>query len=195
VPDSAAPSGRRSPRPAAVLLDRDGTLCVDVPYNGDPDNVILMPGAVAALDRLRAAGILTAVITNQSGIARGLLSVAQLDAVNQRLVELVGDVGPVLVCPHGPDEGCGCRKPGPGLVVDAASALGVKPEACIVIGDIAADREAARAAGARGVLVPTEATLQVEVDAARAARALAPDLSTAVALALDGGPPPAQEAA
>jgi len=186
VIDTAARHERRLP--AAVLLDRDGTLCVDVPYNGDPDSVILMPGVAEALERLRSAGIATALISNQSGVARGLLSMADVGAVNARLSELVGGIGPMLVCPHGPEEGCGCRKPAPGLVLAAAAAVGLDPVDCLVIGDIGADQLAAGAAGARSVLVPTEATLEAEVAAARTERALAPDLRTAVALVLDGEP-------
>jgi len=190
VSDAAARPARVRARPAAVLLDRDGTLCVDVPYNGDPDSVILMPGAAEALERLHSEGIVTALISNQSGVARGLISIAQVDAVNARLSELVGGVGPMLVCPHGPEENCSCRKPAPGLVLAAAEAVGVDPVDCVVIGDIGADQLAARAAGARAVLVPTEATLEAEVVAARSERALAPDLRTAVALVLDGEPAP-----
>ena len=98
-------AGTASARPAAVLFDRDGTLVVDVPYNGDPDLVQPVPGARAALDRLRAAGVPTALVSNQSGIARGLLTRAQVDAVNARLEELVGPLGPVFVCEHGPGDG------------------------------------------------------------------------------------------
>lgn len=119
--------------------------------------------ARAALDRLRERGIPTAVITNQSGVARGLLTLEQFRAVNQRIEELLGPVGPWFVCPHGPDEGCGCRKPAPGLVLQAAEALGVPASACAVIGDIGSDIEAARAARARGVLVPTPKTRPEEV--------------------------------
>jgi D-glycero-D-manno-heptose 1,7-bisphosphate phosphatase len=171
----------RATPPAAVLFDRDGTLVVDVPYNGDPTRVEPMPGARAALDRLRAAGIPTAVVSNQSGVARGLLTLEQVAAVNARVDELLGPLGPWLICPHGPDDGCGCRKPAPGLVVDAARALGVEPTACALVGDIGADVDAARAAGARGVLVPTPRTLAGEV---AAAPAVAPDLPTAVDLLL-----------
>jgi histidinol-phosphate phosphatase family protein len=167
----------------AVLLDRDGTLVVDVPYNGDPERVLPMPGAREALDRLRAAGLRLAVVSNQSGIARGLLTRAQVDAVNRRVEELLGPVGPWLVCPHGPDDGCACRKPEPGLVLQAAELLGVAPERCAVVGDIGADVQAARAAGARAVLVPTPRTLREEVDAAPE---VAPDLAGAVGLLLEG---------
>ncbi len=168
-------------KPHAVLLDRDGTLLVDAPYNGDPARVEPMPGARAALERLRAAGVPTAIVSNQSGIARGLITRAQVDAVNARMEEVLGPVGPILVCPHGPDDGCACRKPAPGLVLAAAAALGVAPERCVVIGDIGADVGAARAAGARHVLVPTPVTLADEVEDADV---VAPDLPTAVALAL-----------
>ncbi|MEA2290636.1 MAG: hypothetical protein QOD55_2633 [Solirubrobacteraceae bacterium] len=175
----------RAPRPAAppgaVLLDRDGTLVVDVPYNGDPARVRPMPGARQALDRLRAAGIPLAVVSNQSGIARGLLGADDVAAVNRRVEELLGPLGPWLVCPHGPDEGCDCRKPAPGLVLAAAERLGVPPERCAVVGDIGADVEAARAAGARGVLVPTARTRREEI---AAAPERARDLAEAVDLLL-----------
>lgn len=167
----------------AVLLDRDGTLVVDVPYNGDPDRVALMPGAAEAVGRLHDAGIPTAVVSNQSGIARGLIDRAQVDAVNARMQELLGaDIGPIVICPHGPDRGCACRKPRPGLIVEAARRLGVEPAHCAVIGDIGADVEAATAAGARGILVPTPITRQEEIDAAPE---VASDLSEAVRMLLD----------
>jgi histidinol-phosphate phosphatase family protein len=176
------PVGAAAPRPPlAVLFDRDGTLVVDVPYNGDPALVRPVPGAAAALDRLRAAGVRTAVVSNQSGIARGLLTRAQVDAVNARLEELVGPLGPVLVCEHADGDGCTCRKPAPGLVLQAAEALGVPVERCAVVGDIGADVGAALAAGARPVLVPTPVTRQDEVEAAPE---VAPDLAAALDLLL-----------
>ena len=164
-------------RPDAVLFDRDGTLVVDVPYNGDPARVEPVPGAAAAIARLRAAGVPTAVVSNQSGIARGLLSDTQVRAVNARIEELLGPLGPWTWCPHGPDEGCGCRKPAPGLILRAAARLGVDPARCIVIGDIGADVQAARAAGARGILVPTPVTRPEEI---AAAPEVAPDLPSAI---------------
>ena len=166
-----------------MLLDRDGTLVVDVPYNGDPAKVVLMPGAREALARLREAGIPTALISNQSGVARGLLCRDQVDAVNDRMEELLGPVGPKAICPHGPDDGCACRKPAPGLVLAAAEALGVAPEDCVVVGDIGADMGAAEAAGAHGVLVPTPITRTEEVEAAPC---VAGSLTEAVDLILSG---------
>ncbi len=163
--------------PAAVLFDRDGTLVVDVPYNGDPDRVEPMAGARAALDRVRERGILTAVVSNQSGVARGLLTAEAVAAVNARVEELLGPLGPWAICPHGPEDGCACRKPAPGLVLEAARALAVAPGRCAVIGDIGADVEAARAAGARGILVPTPVTRPEEV---AAVDEVSPDLRAAV---------------
>ncbi|HEX3368095.1 MAG TPA: HAD family hydrolase [Candidatus Cybelea sp.] len=136
------------PRPCAVLFDRDETIVVDVPFNGDPERVEPAPDARALLDRLRAAGLPLAVVSNQSGIGRGLLTREAVDAVNRRVEELLGPFAGFFVCPHAPDAGCDCRKPKPKLILDAARALGVKPACCIVVGDRASDVEAARNAGA-----------------------------------------------
>jgi HAD superfamily hydrolase (TIGR01662 family) len=169
--------------PEAVLFDRDGTLIADVPYNGDPERVRPLPGAREALDALRARGIAVGVVSNQSGIARGLLTWRQHDRVRDRVERLLGPFGAWEVCPHGPDDGCGCRKPAPGLVFAACERLGVRPGRTAVVGDIGADLGAARAAGARGVLVPTPVTRPEEV---AAAREVASELRGAVALLLAG---------
>ena len=171
-------------RPAAVLFDRDGTLVYDVPYNGDPARVDPMPGAREALDRLRGARIAVGVVSNQSGVARGLVTLEEVEAVNRRVNDLLGPLEPWLVCPHAPDDGCACRKPEPGLIRRAAEALGVEPERCAVVGDIGSDVEAARAAGARAVLVPTPRTRPEEVEAAPE---VASDLGEAVELLLRRG--------
>jgi histidinol-phosphate phosphatase family protein len=178
----AAPAQGR-PRAAAVLFDRDGTLVEDVPYNADPDRVSTMPGAAVALRRLRAHGVRTGVITNQSGVARGLITPAALDRVNRRVEALLGPFDVWQVCVHGPDDGCGCRKPAPGMVVAAACRLGVAPRRCVVVGDIGSDMDAARAAGADAVLVPTPVTLREEVE--RAPR-VAADLAEVVDWVLGG---------
>ena len=149
-----------------MLFVRDGTLIVDVPYCGHPARVRPVPAARAALHLLREAGIPAGVITNQSGIARGYITAEQADAVNRRVDELLGPFAVWQVCPHGPDDGCACRKPAPGLVLRAARELGVDPSRCAVVGDIGADVEAACAAGARPVLVPTPKTRPEEVAAA-----------------------------
>ncbi len=171
------------PPPDAVLLDRDGTLVVDVPYNGDPRRVEPVRGARQALERLRAAGIPLAVVSNQSGVGRGLLTMEQVEAVNRRVEELLGPLGPWVVCPHTADDGCECRKPKAGLVLRAAEALGVDPARCALVGDVGSDVEAARAAGARPVLVPTPRTRRAEIEAAPE---VALDLAGAVDLLLGG---------
>lgn len=169
--------------PELVLLDRDGTLVHDVPYNGDPALVRPVDGARAALDRLRAEGIRLAIVSNQSGVARGLLSRSDVDAVNARVSELLGPFESVIVCPHAPDEGCGCRKPAPGTLLSACAAAEVDPARTVMIGDIGADVEAARAAGVSPLLVPTPQTLPDEVNAAPT---VAASLTDAVSLVLSG---------
>jgi histidinol-phosphate phosphatase family protein len=107
-----------------------------------------------------------AVVSNQSGVGRGLIGPAAVEAVNRRIEDLLGPLGHWFVCFHGPDDDCGCRKPAPGLLLRAAAALGVPPERCAVVGDIGADVEAARACGARAILVPTGVTRPEEIAAA-----------------------------
>ncbi|MDN4611212.1 D-glycero-alpha-D-manno-heptose-1,7-bisphosphate 7-phosphatase [Arthrobacter burdickii] len=170
-------AGRSQTAPRAVLFDRDGTIVVDVPYNGDPELVRPMPGARAVLDGLRSRGIPVGVVTNQSGIARGFVTREQVDAVNARVEELLGPFDVWEVCPHGVADGCACRKPGPGMVLSASARLGVDPSDVAVVGDIGADMGAAAAAGARGVLVPTDITLEEEI---LSAPVVARDLAHAV---------------
>jgi HAD superfamily hydrolase (TIGR01662 family) len=173
-------------RPDAVLCDRDGTLIVDVPYNDDPALVRPLPTVRHGLARLRAAGIAVGIVSNQSGIARGRLTEDDVVRVMGRVDDLLGPFAAVVWCPHGPDDGCACRKPRPGLVRQAAARLGVAAERCAVVGDIGADVEAAQAAGARGVLVPNIRTLPAEIEAAPE---VAATFAEAVALLL--GPVPA----
>ena len=165
----------------AVLFDRDGTLVEDVPYNGDPDRVRPVPGAREALDRLRSAGLRVGVVTNQSGLARGLFTAAALARVHARMEELLGPFDTWQVCPHDDTAGCDCRKPAPGMIYAGAAALGTTPHRCVVVGDIGRDMVAATAAGATGVLVPTPVTRPDEV---AAAPAVAGDLRGAVDLIL-----------
>ncbi|WP_202918847.1 D-glycero-alpha-D-manno-heptose-1,7-bisphosphate 7-phosphatase [Saccharothrix deserti] len=167
--------------PDAVLFDRDGTLIRDVPYNGDPDRVRPMPGAREVLRVLRTHGVRTGVVSNQSGIGRGLLTHEQVDAVNARVEALLGRFSTWQVCPHHPDDGCACRKPAPTMIHQACEALQARPERTYVIGDIEADVKAALAAGAVPILVPTPETLPDEVDRAPFT---APDLASALAMVL-----------
>ncbi len=165
-------------RPQAVLFDRDGTLVDDVAYNGDPDRVRPVDGAGEALDRLRAAGVRVGLVSNQSGVARGLISEHDVVAVNRRVAELLGPLDTVRWCPHGPDDGCTCRKPATGMLRAAAAELGVAPTCCAFVGDIGTDVEAGLGCGMRTVLVPTEVTRPEEV-------LDAPEVAVSVTAAVD----------
>lgn len=171
---------------AGVLFDRDGTLIEDVPYNGDPALVRLMPTAAAALDLVRRAGLAAGMVSNQSGVASGLLTHAAVGRVNARVQRLLGRLSVCLYCPHAAQQGCRCRKPAPGMVLDAAARLALPPGRLALVGDIGADMGAAAAAGARAVLVPTSATRAAEI---RQAPAVAATLLDAVRLLLGTGGP------
>jgi len=147
------------------------------PAIDDAAAVVPMPGARDALNLVRRAGLRTGVVSNQSGIGRGMLRREQVDSVNARVEELLGPFDVWRICPHTAADGCLCRKPAPGMVLSAADELGIDPARLVVIGDIGADVGAARAAGARAVLVPTPVTRPEEVDAAPE---VAPDIWTAV---------------
>ena len=185
APDAWLHVNPERPRPAVtgqgprlVLFDRDGTLIEDEPpYNGDPANVRLRPTAYEAVLALRVRHVAVGVISNQSGVARGLLTRAQIESVGDRIEDLLGRFDAWVFCPHLPTEGCACRKPAPGMVLAAADALGVAPAETVVIGDLGTDHGAAAAAGAGSVLVPTPATRAEEI---AAAPAVAADLLTAV---------------
>lgn len=149
------------PKRWAVFLDRDGTILKLVPYLRDPRRARLHAGAARALARLRAAGALLIVVTNQAGLARGLMSRADVRRVNARLAQLLSRQGVRLdrieVCGHHPDYSgaCACRKPAPGMLLAAARRLGVDLPASWMIGDSGSDLEAGRAAGTRVALVLT----------------------------------------
>ncbi len=146
-------------RPPAVLLDRDGTIIVEKEYLADPAGVELLPGAAAGLRAMRDLGCLLAVVTNQSGVGRGYYTLEDMHAVNRRMVELLAREGIALdgiyFCPHAPESGCACRKPQPGLGLQAARELGFDPQDAVIVGDKQADMGLARALGARGILVRT----------------------------------------
>ncbi|MFF9554734.1 HAD-IIIA family hydrolase [Streptomyces albus] len=179
---TGTPAGAGAPR--AVLFDRDGTLVEDVPHNTDPARLRPRPHAREALEVLRAAGVRAAVVTNQPDLARGVLTLPQLEALQARMEELLGPVEVTAVCPHLPEAGCGCRKPAPGLVHAACRLLRLAPARTVVVGDIGTDLLAAHRAGAPSLLVPNEATRREETEAARCT---APHLATAVRTLL-GGP-------
>ncbi|KWF22739.1 D-glycero-alpha-D-manno-heptose-1,7-bisphosphate 7-phosphatase [Burkholderia pseudomultivorans] len=170
---------KRDPLPrGAVLLDKDGTLIEDVPYNVDPARIRLAPGAARALRTLGATGMPIAVVSNQPGVAFGRFTENQLGAVRQRLAELFEANGAALAdffyCPHHPEGtvprytcDCLCRKPRPGMLRRACAALGVAADASWMIGDILDDIEAGRAAQCRTILVDRGHETEWRIDAAR----------------------------
>lgn len=139
-----------------LLMDRDGTLMEDVGYPSDPESVRLIRGAADAVRELVARGFVPAVVSNQSGIARGLISNEQALAVHERFVALFetksGVRLPCFYCPHGPEDGCDCRKPKPGLLLEAARTLDRLGRPAAMIGDKPSDVEAGQAVNAVTVL-------------------------------------------
>ncbi len=159
--------GRGRPE-RVVLMDKDGTLIEDLPYNVDPARVRLAPGAAEALLRLGRAGYGVAIVTNQSGVARGYFAEADLDALAAHLRSVLARLGVRLLgfyaCPHLPDGeveayaiDCDCRKPAPGLIRRALTDLGVRPADTWFVGDAWMDAAAGRAGGCRTILVGPEA--------------------------------------
>ena len=150
----------------AVFIDRDGTLTEEVGYVNHPRRLRLLPRSAEAIRRLNAAGIAAVVVTNQAGVARGYFSEEVLAAVNAALVAQLKEAGAhldgIYVCIHHPTEGaspyravCECRKPKPGLLLHAAADHGLDLSRSTLVGDKASDLVAARAVGARSVLVLT----------------------------------------
>lgn len=141
----------------AVFLDRDGTIIEDTGYPNDPAKVRLLPGAADAIRRLREAGFAAVVISNQSGVGRGLVTMRDLDRVHARTVELLAERGAALdgayYCPHHPDDECDCRKPAPGLIHRARRELSLSASGCYFVGDKASDIEAGAAAGCETILL------------------------------------------
>lgn len=182
------------PRPF-VFLDKDGTLVEDVPYNVDPARIRLAPGAGPGLCRLHAAGYGLAVVSNQSGVARGLFPEAALAAVERRLRRLLAEIGVPLAgfyyCPHHPDAAvadyrasCGCRKPAPGLLTRAAREQGADLSRSWMVGDILDDVESGRRAGCRTVLVDNGGETEWTPGPDRVPDCVAGDLEQAAGLIL-----------
>lgn len=143
-----------------VILDRDGVINHDSDaYIKTPDEWRPIPGSIEAIARLSQAGLRVAVATNQSAIARGLVDPPTLAAIHSRMQRAVQDAGgridAVFFCPHGPDDGCECRKPRPGMVLEILRRFRVDPEDALLAGDSLRDLQAARAAGVRAALLLT----------------------------------------
>jgi D-glycero-D-manno-heptose 1,7-bisphosphate phosphatase len=141
----------------AIFLDRDGTLMDDTGYVGDPAHVRVFPGVPEALEKLKARGFLTVIVTNQSGIARGYFTDADFHAVQARFEELVGPglIDAMYYCADHPDAPTERRKPRPGMLLEAARDLGIDLARSWMVGDRAGDVHAGRSAGVRSILVRT----------------------------------------
>lgn len=142
-----------------VLIDRDGTINVEKHYLSDPDQLELYPGVGAAIRRLNRLDLGVAVVTNQSGVARGYFDLARLDEIHTRLFALLEGEGAAIdgiyICPHGPKDDCDCRKPLPGMVQQAALEHHFDPARSFMIGDKEVDVELGHAVGAVSILVRT----------------------------------------
>ncbi|WP_434626904.1 D-glycero-beta-D-manno-heptose 1,7-bisphosphate 7-phosphatase [Pseudomonas sp. Z1-29] len=143
-----------------LILDRDGVINHDSDaYIKSVEEWLPIPGSIEAIAQLSKAGWTVTVATNQSGIARGYYELAVLNAMHERLRELVagqgGDIGLIVYCPHGPDEGCDCRKPKPGMLKTIAAHYGVALSGVWFVGDSLGDLEAAKAVDCQPVLVKT----------------------------------------
>ncbi len=161
----------RTPQPA-VFLDRDGVVIEDSQYLGDPSRVRLLPGAAETIAALNRSGWPVVIVTNQSGVARGMFTEDDVDAVHDHLAELLHGYGAKIdafyFCPHHPDGEvlrfaveCECRKPQPGMLLRAAAELRLDLAASWLIGDRVTDLEAGAAVGCRTVLVRTGSGVQV----------------------------------
>lgn len=140
----------------ALFLDRDGTLIVDVGYPRDPALVEPIPGAIEALRELQETWKLV-IISNQSGVARGLITGAEMNAVHARVVELFAAGGVTFsgayYCPHAVDAACRCRKPAPGMILDAAAEHGIHVASSVMVGDRQTDLDAGTNAGVRAAVM------------------------------------------
>ena len=168
----------------AVFLDRDDTLCRDVPYCSRPEDLHLLPGAGKAVARLNDAGFSVIVITNQSGIARGWIDEKMLGLIHEKmkrdLATFDAKVDGIYHCPHVPEDNCACRKPKPTLVERAARDFDVRLDESYMVGDRLMDVQLARNAGTKAVLVtPPKPTEEFE-QARRLADHSCPSLADAV---------------
>jgi histidinol-phosphate phosphatase family protein len=182
----------------AVFLDKDGTLLEDVPYNVEPDRMRWAPGAETALRMLAEAGFRLVVVSNQSGVARGLFDEKALVGVRTRLAEMFQAIGTSLAdfyyCPHYPEgkvpphaTPCDCRKPAPGLIARAASEHQLDLGRSWMIGDILDDVEAGRRAGCRTILLDNGHETLWQLTPERIPDRLARDLADAARIITSSG--------
>jgi len=172
-----------------VFLDRDGTLNYDPGYLKIAADLKLLAGVGPALARLKRAGAKLVVVTNQSGVGRGIFTLKDLEAIHARLEGLLEQedvaLDAIYFCPHHPDDGCRCRKPNVGMVERAASELHLDLRRSYLIGDHARDIQLAHRVGARAILITTELVDTQALDALRAAQAMPDTVAKSMAEAVD----------
>lgn len=155
----ACKPGRFAESRWAVFLDRDGTINEEVEYLNDPDDLRLLPNAAEAIRLLNQAGVLAIVVTNQAGVGRGYLTEANVRQVHDRLAKELGRhearLDAIYYCPHLPDDRCACRKPNPGMLLQAAREHKIDLHHSVIVGDKIGDLEAGWRVGCRTVLVLT----------------------------------------
>ncbi|OLD04676.1 MAG: hypothetical protein AUJ07_03345 [Crenarchaeota archaeon 13_1_40CM_3_53_5] len=181
---------------SAVFVDRDDTLIADVGYCKDPNRIQLLPGVVKGLQKLSQAGFAIIVVTNQSGVGRGFFTRDDLEAVHARLQSKLEAVGvslrAIYYCPHLPEDSCSCRKPRPGLLLQAASEMKLNLRTCFMIGDRELDLSAGRAAGTRTILVSNKEPQEL-TDAEHTADFVVKDLVGAARVILNQSKNPAPQ--
>lgn len=176
-----------------VFMDKDGTLVENVPYNADPAQVRLAPNARRAVMRLVREGYSIVIVSNQSGIAKGMFPETAMGAIRERIRELFAPMGADLAgfyyCPHHPEGSvaelavdCDCRKPGAGLILRAAEELGIDPAESWMVGDTLDDVEAGNRAGCRTILVDNGNETEWHVDGKRWPSVVVNDLDRAAAV-------------
>lgn len=172
-----------------VFLDRDGTLNYDPGYLSVAAELKLLSGVGPALARLKRAGAKLVVVTNQSGVGRGIFTLKDLEAIHARLEGLLEQeevaLDAIYFCPHHPDDGCRCRKPNIGMVERARSELQLDLRRSYLIGDHARDIQLAKRVGAKGILLTTDLVDAQALDALQAAEAMPDAVATSMAEAVD----------
>jgi D-glycero-D-manno-heptose 1,7-bisphosphate phosphatase len=171
-----------------LLLDRDGVINEECDYLHDPQDLVVLPGVAETIAAVNRWQVPVAVVTNQAGIGRGLYGIDAYHAVNRAITAILAEAGAHIdgwyLCPHHPDAGCACRKPKPGMLLAAAKELDLDLTRSVLVGDKASDLEAARAVGARTVLVRTGYGRKVAADLAAQGSALADHVCDSLGAAL-----------
>ena len=144
-----------------IALDRDGVINQDSPsYIKSPDEWEAIPGSLEAIAKLNQSGYKVIVVTNQSGIARGYYDLETLDAIHKKMLDQVtkagGHIEQIFFCPHGPQDNCDCRKPKPGMLLQAAKKFKISPQEILMIGDSIRDIEAAKNCGATALFIASK---------------------------------------